>query len=384
MKSAEIGARRCEPTAGANHIQAVRLARIHSAVWRRFPASFLYRHATQDTSRALDPITHGLLAATAAQALIGRRLGYRAALFGGVAGLLPDLDVLIGSPADPLLAIEYHRQFTHALAFIPVGGTISALPWLLRERNRAQWKPLVAATTVGYATHGLLDACTTYGTQLFWPFSSYRAAFNWISIIDPVFTLALLVGVVFGLRKRTVRPPAIALTFCAAYLGIGAVQEQRALDVQRRIAEMRGHEISRGAVFPTLGNQIVWRSLYRSGDTLYANRIRVPWLGEPTWSQGNAVAALRVDEPLPEAGRYPRVQLDFERFRWFSDGWIARAPKEPEVIGDVRYSLRSDAFDPVWGVRFRPGAPVPTEWVDRSANRELALAALWAEILGRR
>ncbi|MBA2350999.1 MAG: metal-dependent hydrolase [Burkholderiales bacterium] len=332
----------------------------------------------------MDPITHGLLGATAAQALLGRPLGYRAALVGGVAGLLPDLDVLIGSPTDPLLAIEYHRQFTHALAFIPIGGAIGALPFLLVERNRAQWKTIVAASTIGYATHGLLDACTTYGTQLFWPFSSHRVAFNWISIIDPVFTVALLLGVVFGLRRRSGGPAAIALAFCAACLGIGAIQEQRALDVQRRVAAMRGHEISRGAVFPTLGNQVVWRALYRSGDTLYANRIRVPWWGEPTWSQGNTIAAVRTDEPLREARSDPRVQRDFERFRWFSDGWIARAPKELDVIGDVRYSRRSDAFDPVWGVRFHPGAAVPTEWVDRSADRELALSELWAEVLGRR
>ncbi|MGH8729904.1 MAG: metal-dependent hydrolase, partial [Burkholderiales bacterium] len=202
----------------------------------------------------MDPITQGLLGAAAAQALMGRRLGPRAALIGGVAGVLPDADVLIGSPSDPLLAIEYHRQFTHALAFIPVGGLIAALPWFVRRRNRLEWKPILAATTAAYATHGLLDACTTYGTQLFWPFSAHRIAFNWISVIDPLFTLVLLVGVGLAVRGRTQRPAAVALALCSVYLGIGAWQEEQALAAQAKIVHTRGHDIVRREVFPTIGN----------------------------------------------------------------------------------------------------------------------------------
>lgn len=59
------------------------------------------------------------------------------------------------------------------------------------------------------------------------------------------------------------------------------------------------------------------------------------------------------------------------RFRWFSSGWVAQAPDQPEVYGDARYSLRTDAFDPIWGVRFDPGSHSPTEWVGRTSDREL-------------
>lgn len=313
---------------------------------------------------------------------MGWRLGPRAALMGGVAGVLPDADILIGSARDPLLSIEYHRQFTHALAFIPFGGLIAALPWFARKRNRLQWKPVLAATTAAYATHGLLDACTTYGTQLFWPFSTHRVAFNWISIIDPVFTLALFAGVVFAVRGRTQRPAAVALALCLVYLGIGAWQQDRALEIQTQIAHAQGHGVVRGEVFPTIGNQIVWRSLYQSGETLYANRIRVPWWGQTQWSEGAAVAILNEADLSEDALADPRVRKDFARFSWFSNGWIARAPRDVDVIGDVRYSLRTGAFDPVWGVRFHPGAAVATEWVDRTSDRELRLRELWAELIG--
>lgn len=329
----------------------------------------------------MDPLTQGLLGAAAAQAVCGRRLRH-AWLPGLVGGLIPDLDVLIGSTSDPLLAIEYHRHFTHALAFIPVGGLIAATPWLLRRRYRPDWQPILGAATLGYATHGLLDACTSYGTQLLWPFSSQRIAWDVVSIIDPVFTLALLLGVVWAALRHTRSAAAVALLFCFAYLGSGWLQRERALDVQAQIAASRGHEMVRGKVFPTLGNQLVWRSLYRAGDTFYADRIRVPWVGTPHWTPGSSVPHLSEADLPPQAQVDARVVRDFRRFSWFSDGWIALAPDDSTVIGDVRYSLRTDAFEPIWGVRFEPGAVQTTAWVDRTGQRELSFAAVWAEIIG--
>jgi len=84
----------------------------------------------------VDPLTHALLGATAAQAALGSRLGRQAWMLGALGGVLPDADILIRSASDPLLAIEYHRHFTHALAFIPVGGIIAVSPWLLQQRHR--------------------------------------------------------------------------------------------------------------------------------------------------------------------------------------------------------------------------------------------------------
>ena len=73
--------------------------------------------------------------ATAAQVALGPRLGRQAWLLGAVGGVLPDADIVIRSSADPLLAIQYHRHFTHALAFIPVGGIVATLPWLARQAS---------------------------------------------------------------------------------------------------------------------------------------------------------------------------------------------------------------------------------------------------------
>jgi inner membrane protein len=331
----------------------------------------------------MDPLTQGLLGAAAAQAVFAPRLGHRAWQVGALAGVIPDADILIRSQADPLLAIEVHRQFTHSLAFIPIGGLAASLPWLARRRHRPEARPILAAAVLGYATHGLLDACTTYGTQLLWPFSRVRVAWSWISILDPLFTLLLLAGVLLSAGKRSRWPAAVALALCLAYLGLGAVQRERALGAQTQIALARGHAPERGDVFPTVGNHIVWRSLYQAGDTLHTDRIRVPWLGTAQVAPGPAVELLHERDLEPQVLADPRLLRDLRRFAWFSAGWIARAPADESVIGDVRYSLDSGTFEPIWGIRFHPGRPVPIEWVNRTRDRDLRLGELWREILGR-
>lgn len=330
----------------------------------------------------MDPLTQGLLGAAASQALLGKQLGGKAWLIGAVGGLLPDADVFIRSKADPLLEVEYHRGFTHALSFIPIGGAVASLPWLLRKKYRSQRKPVLGAALAGYATHGLLDACTTYGTQLYWPFSSARAAWNCISIVDPIFTFVLLVGVVWAAVARSRRPAAAALVLCLLYLGLGVVQRERALAAQEVVAEARGHVPVRQAVFPTIGNLLVWRSLYEASDSLHADRIRVPIGDRPKWTPGSRVPALAAGDLSADLRADDRIVRDFERFRWFSGGWVALAPADERVIGDARYSLRTESFDPIWGVRFDPTERPPTEWVDRTNAREMRLSELWNEIRG--
>jgi inner membrane protein len=331
----------------------------------------------------MDPLTQGLLGAAAAHVACGRRLGPRALLVGGLGGVLPDADVFIRSASDPLLAVEMHRQFTHALAFIPIGGSIAALPWVVRKRNRALRKTIAGAAIVGYATHGLLDACTTYGTQLLWPFSDARIAWDAISVIDPIFTLTLLLGTIAAWIVKSSRPAAVALVLCLVYLLAGGLQRGRASGVQEQLAAARGHAVSRGKVFPTIGNNLVWRSLYRSGDTLYVDRIRVPWFGAARFSPGTSVRSVGEEDLAPDEKSVGRVVEDFRRFQWFSDGWLARDTHDPSVIGDVRYSMRTDAFDAIWGIRFHPERALPTEWVSRSRDRTIDLRDVRDEITGR-
>jgi len=303
----------------------------------------------------VDPLTHALAGATVAWAVRGQTSGRRALLVGAAAGLLPDLDVLIRSASDPLLAIEHHRGFTHSLLFVPAGGALTAL--LLRGR--------ILAGILAYLSHPLLDAATTYGTQLFWPFSRLRVGLDIISIIDPLFTLIVLAGCIAAFRNRP-RLVYAALALTVVWLTLGYVQRERAFAAQARLAASRGERIDRAAVFPTIGNTIVWRSLYATNGTVRMDRIRVPWRGEAEWAPGPAL-------PLAlGSGR------DFTRFAWFSDGWVARPPDDATLIGDARYSLYANRYVPVWGIRLQP-----TRWVNRSRERKVSAAEVWREITGR-
>jgi len=152
----------------------------------------------------LDPLTQGALGAALPQALSNNKKLWLIGLLGFLSGMAPDLDIFIRSQEDPLLFLEYHRQFTHSLIFIPFGGLICAtiLYWLIGKRNQLTFGETWVYCTLGYATHGLLDACTSYGTLLLWPFSNERLTWNNISIIDPLFTIPIL-GLIVATAKTS-------------------------------------------------------------------------------------------------------------------------------------------------------------------------------------
>ena len=75
----------------------------------------------------MDPITQGTVGAAFAQSTARKNNILRIALIGFLAGLAPDLDVLIQSSDDPIIFLEYHRQFSHSLFFIPFGSLLVTL-----------------------------------------------------------------------------------------------------------------------------------------------------------------------------------------------------------------------------------------------------------------
>ena len=331
----------------------------------------------------MDPLSHVVLGATVSYALFGRRLGRRAAAVGALAGLTPDVDNFISSKEDPLLYVEYHRYFTHSFAFAIVGALIAALPWIMRHRFRHDWRRFWACSFVAYLSHCLLDASTTYGTQVFWPMTNQRVGWDLISIIDPVFTLTLGILLWIGLARRQRNWAVAGLIFGCAYLTLGGIQKARCARVQSELARQRGHTIERAEIMPTLANNLVWRTLYLTDGKIYSDRIRVGWFTGAAVREGNALPLATAEDLSPLETEGNRLTRGFERFAWFSDGWVARSPSDETIIGDMRYSLSSEAFDPIWGIRFRPqNGQVAGEWVSRQAKRKVSLRALWMEITG--
>ena len=144
----------------------------------------------------MDTLTHALLGAALGQVGFGRKLGWRATVIGVVGAELPDADFLIHSASDPLLNVELHRHFTHSFAFSPVIALVAVLPWFFRAAFKEQRLALFLCGLLACASHILLDACTSYGTQFLVPFTQHRFGWDLISIVDPLFTGALLAGLV--------------------------------------------------------------------------------------------------------------------------------------------------------------------------------------------
>ncbi len=281
---------------------------------------------------------------------------WKVGVIGFLAGLAPDLDVLIRSEQDPLLYLEYHRQFTHSLIFIPIGGAIAALaPYLLFRKSWALTYPQAwLYCSLGWATHGLLDAATSYGTQLFWPFSDTRVAGNLVSIIDPLFTLPVLILGVLAMVRNKIGFARMALVWAAAYLGAGAWQNGGALARAEALAVERGHQAIRIDAKPTFANLLVWKTLYETADGYYIDAVRVGW--RPRVFGGVFAARLDASRDFPWLDQASQQARDIERFRWFSDGYIARNPERPNEVVDLRYSLVPNRVAPLWSLVLRPGA----------------------------
>ncbi|MEM6532567.1 MAG: metal-dependent hydrolase [Myxococcota bacterium] len=304
----------------------------------------------------MDPVSQAVLGGGFAGTWARRRAELRPAVVAGVVGgMLPDLDVVIRSKTDPLLFLEYHRQFTHSLLFIPIGGLVAAVALWPVLRRRLSLRRIYGYATAGYATHAMLDSCTSYGTQLLWPFSDLRVAWNTISIIDPLYTLPFLALVVLAFWYRSRALLAAAFVLSTAYLLFGWMQHERAQGAARRLAEKRGHAPKRLFVKPSFANVVLWKSLYEADDEYHVDAIRVGL--DTRYYPGESVRKFDATRDLPWLKEGSRQKNDLERFRWFSDGYLVLDPRQPNSVGDVRYSLLPNRVAPLWVIRFDPDSP---------------------------
>jgi len=303
----------------------------------------------------MDPLSQAVLGASASQSATRDETTIRwVFLIGCIAGMAPDLDILIRSKTDPLLFLEYHRQFTHSLIFIPFGSFIvaTALYVLTFKSRPLSFGLMYLYSTLGYATHGLLDTCTSYGTQLLWPFSDQRFAWNNVAIIDPLFTLPILFLLIISFYRKKRSYARYALFYALFYLSLGLVLHQRAESMLLDMVQARGHEPVRYTVKPTFGNLLIWKFVYEHEDRYYVDAARI--FGTPAIIEGESIKKLHRERDLPWLQADSVQSRDVERFRWFSSDYLALHPQQPEQVIDVRYSLLPNSVNPMWGITLDP------------------------------
>lgn len=280
----------------------------------------------------MDSLTQALLGASVQGALLGRWQGRKALLYGALLGTLLDLDVLLDY-ADPVTDMTYHRGFSHSL--LVLGGLGLVLTWLIRR-----WRPhpgysasrLWLTLTLVLVTHVLLDAFTSYGTQLLWPLNTPPVAWSSLFIIDPLYSLPLLLAVLYGLwRGHAVRPARLALLASTAYLGFSLLAQQIALQRAHDALERRG--ISTEAVFitPTPFNTLLWRIVALEGEQYYELVTGLLDRHEPQierLARGTALAAV-----LDDSAQHARLV-------WFSGGWLRYDQLGDQlVVTDLRLGM---------------------------------------------
>ena len=317
----------------------------------------------------MDPVSQGAVGAAFAQSAAKKENIILIGFIGFLAGLAPDLDVLIRSEDDPILFLEYHRQFSHSLFFIPIGSFFVALFIFPFVRGLMSLRMVYIASFLGYATHGLLDACTSYGTQLFWPFSDQRVTWNNISIVDPIFTVPIVILLAIAITKRKRIFSFFAIGWITFYLSLGFIQYERTLSAAMDLANSRGHNAERMTLKPSFGNLILWKSIYQHEETYYVDAIRT--VHSSTWCLGESIEMFDYQYHLPSLDKDSQQAKDIERFRWFSQDYLGYDDKN-SLVTDIRYSMIPNQIAPMWGLVIDTEQSIDdhaTWWTSRSLDQ---------------
>lgn len=319
----------------------------------------------------MDSVSQLVLGASVSVAVMGRKAPlWQSALVGAICGTLPDLDVFLDH-GDAIRNMTLHRTESHALAWLTLISPL--LTWLLAGviKQRFQWFQWWPAVWLALITHPLLDLMTVYGTQLGLPFTDFPWAVGSIYIVDPLYTLPLIIGLAAALWRRRPRWSRIGLAVSSAYLLWSMAAQGIAIhQVKPQVAQQLGTQ-PHLLVTPTAFNTLVWRVVAVTPERYY----------EGYWSllsrRPLQLSAYERGAPL-----YQQLKgaWDVERVAWFSHGFFALNQREGKLyISDLRMGEAPNftfTFD-LGSLQARNPHP------DRVASARPSLAQSWRQFLQR-
>ena len=209
----------------------------------------------------MDSLTQIILGAAVGEVILGKKIGNKAMFYGAIAGTIPDLDIFSSHFTDTVSALEIHRGFTHSVFFSVLFAPILAFFVSKYEnyKNRKDWAWLFFWA---FITHPILDAHTTWGTQLFWPFD-YRLAFKTIFVIDPLYTLPFLVFLILAMFQKRNAPKRrfynnLGLIISSSYLVLTFALKRIANNQFEKALKKQQIEYSDFETKPSPLNTILW------------------------------------------------------------------------------------------------------------------------------
>lgn len=287
----------------------------------------------------MDSITQAALGAAVGEAMLGRKLGNRALLWGMLFGTLPDLDVIISPLLDTAHKLVWHRGPSHSL-LIMVIASFALAPWLAKlwKKNKVSKGLAGAFVFAAWSTHVLLDCFTVYGTSVLWPFSETRIAFNNLFIIDPLYTLPLIVTLVWLAFLRTKKTLPKRRRLCwwgiglsTGYVGLSLLAKWTVSNGFDADLRKRGIAFTRRMEAPTPLNILFWRSVVDRGDEF--------WVGYRSIFEFGDTPVRWTVYPKGEDVFLPLAETrEAKTIAWFSNGWwIARSHANGLWLGDLRF-----------------------------------------------
>lgn len=265
----------------------------------------------------MDSVTHVAFGAAVGEILMGRKLGKKAMLIGAIACTVPDLDVFltVGND-DPLAYIQLHRSYSHA-AFVQffLALPLAYLTYLLFKKQQ-NFLPIYWLWLVPILLHSAVDLCTTFGTQYFLPFTNQLVSFNCINIIDPLYTLPMLIWfftawirkrIFFDIRKYAI----VALVISHLYmLGVLSV---KGIAHKQFISQLQKQHIpyTNLSTTPTIFNGMLWAGIACNDSLLTVGEFSI-------WDAKKNTNFLTYNRNRHLENRYSSDKL--ELIKWFSQG----------------------------------------------------------------
>jgi inner membrane protein len=289
----------------------------------------------------MDSVTQVVLGGAVAQQTLGSKIGNRAVLYGAILGTIPDLDVFVGRFYNPVDALEIHRGFSHSVVFsLLMAPLLGFLISRIERKADVGWRLATWSAFLCLVTHPMLDAFTTWGTQLFWPLG-HRLDFKSIFVIDPLYTLPLLFFLVRAMFLPKTSPRrrkfnAIGLWVSSAYLMLAVLVKLNTVGVFERSLATADIDYKRLIVKPAPLNIVLWNANietpdgYWLGDYSYFDKSPIEYHFFPR--QEHLLGELKDDELIRQLVR-------------ICEGWYVITQKDGKLyFNDLRFGLLNNDF----------------------------------------
>jgi inner membrane protein len=307
----------------------------------------------------MDTVTQITLGAAVGEAVLGKKIGNKAPLWGAVLGVVPDLDVLVNPFVSEMQALAIHRGISHSLFFSIVAAPL--IGWLLyryyqNKQIEDSWRDWSLLAFLVIITHIFIDACTSYGTQVLQPFSNYPLSLNSIFIIDPFYTLPLMAGIlttIFSRRRSTDRRwvNSLGILLSSLYLLLGFGIKAHVNSVFEKNFVSQDIQPEQYMTTPAPFTAFLWTGYAKENDTVYAGIYSI-------LDDNTEISFIDVSQNKKLLNPYDD-QLPVERIAWFSQGYYAATQTDDGLLAhDLRFGrsdlwLTSNPAPYVWNYRLQ-------------------------------